>query len=42
MVFFTDSNGGNDSSLANPLAQNYAPLQQLFVNLAQNTVTNYN
>src|SRR5262249_40805631 len=42
MVFFTDSNGGNDPSPANPLSQNYAPLQQLFVDLAQNTVADYN
>jgi hypothetical protein len=41
-VFFTDSNGGNDSTLSNPLSQNYAPLQQLFVDLANNTVANYN
>src|SRR5215475_10477032 len=33
-VFFTDSNGGNDSSPTNPLSQFYAPLQQLFVDLA--------
>jgi phosphatidylinositol-3-phosphatase len=42
MVFFTDSNGGNDPTPANPLSQNYAPLQQLFVDLAANTVANYN
>jgi phosphatidylinositol-3-phosphatase len=41
-VFFTDSNGGNDPSPANPLSQNYAPLQQLFVDLANNTVAQYN
>jgi len=41
-VFFTDSNGGDDPTSANPLAQNYAPLQQLFVDLANNSVANYN
>jgi hypothetical protein len=41
-VFFTDSNGGNDATPANPLSQNYAPLQQLFLDLAANTVANYN
>src|ERR1700745_2849550 len=30
MVFFTDTNGGNDASTTNPLASHYAPLQQLF------------
>ena len=41
-VFFTDSNGGNDPTPANPLAHNYAPLQQLFVDLENNTVADYN
>jgi phosphatidylinositol-3-phosphatase len=41
-VFFTDSNGGDDPTPANPLSQNYAPLQQLFVDLANNTVADYN
>jgi phosphatidylinositol-3-phosphatase len=41
-VFFTDSNGGNDPTPANPLSHNYAPLQQLFVDLAGNTVADYN
>jgi hypothetical protein len=41
-VFFTDSNGGDDPTPANPLSQNYAPLQQLFVDLANNSVANYN
>jgi hypothetical protein len=41
-VFFTDSNGGNDPTPANPLSQNYAPLQQLFLDLASNSVANYN
>jgi hypothetical protein len=42
MVFFTDSNGGNDPTPSNPLSQNYAPLQQLFVDLARNDVADYN
>lgn len=41
-VFFSDSNGGNDPTPANPLSHNYAPLQQLFVDLANNTVADYN
>jgi hypothetical protein len=41
-VFFNDSNGGNDPTPANPLSHNYAPLQQLFVDLASNTVAGYN
>jgi phosphatidylinositol-3-phosphatase len=42
MVFFTDTNGGNDPSTANPLSTQYAPLQQLEADLANNTVANYN
>jgi phosphatidylinositol-3-phosphatase len=42
MVFFTDSNGGNDSTAANPLSKQYAPLQQFFTDLANNTVSDYN
>jgi hypothetical protein len=42
MVFFTDTNGGNDPSTSNPLARQYAPLQQLFTDLANNTVAEYN
>jgi hypothetical protein len=41
-VFFTDSNGGNDPTPANPLSHDYAPLQQLFVDLANNSVAHYN
>jgi phosphatidylinositol-3-phosphatase len=41
-VFFTDSNGGDDSTPANPLSHNYAPMQQLFADLANNTVADYN
>ncbi|MGC2697568.1 MAG: alkaline phosphatase family protein [Candidatus Angelobacter sp.] len=41
-VFFTDSNGGNDPSTANPLRLQYAPLQQLFDDLAENRVADCN
>jgi len=41
-VYFTDSNGGNDPSPANPLSQHYAPLQQFFVDLDNNSVAQYN
>jgi len=42
MVFFTDSNGGNDSTPANPLSSHYAPLQQFLPDLQNNTVADYN
>ncbi|MEY2395118.1 MAG: phosphatidylinositol-3-phosphatase [Acidobacteriaceae bacterium] len=42
MVFFTDSNGGNDATPANPLSTQYAPLQQLLTDLSNNTVADYN
>ncbi len=42
MVFFTDTNGGNNLTPANPLASHYAPLQQLTTDLAHNTVADYN
>lgn len=41
-AFFTDSNGGNDPTTGNPLRFQYAPLQQLFVDLANNSVAEYN
>jgi hypothetical protein len=41
-VFFTDTNGGNNSTTSNPFAQDYAPLQQLSTDLANNTVAQYN
>jgi hypothetical protein len=41
-VFFTSTNGGNDNTPSNPLAQNYAPLQQLGTDLLNNTVAQYN
>src|SRR6516164_8291960 len=34
--------GGDDPTPANPLSHNYAPLQQLFVDLTANTVADYN
>lgn len=42
MVFFTDTNGGNDPSTNNPLRRNYAPLQQLFEDLRDNRVADFN
>ena len=41
-VFFTDSSGGNDATTGNPLRFQYAPLQQFFTDLANNTVADYN
>jgi len=42
MVFFTDTNGGNDATSANPLSKQYAPLQQLLTDLENDTVADYN
>lgn len=42
MAFFSDTNGGNDTTPSNPAAANYAPLQQLQADLANNTVARYN
>ena len=42
MVFFTDTNGGNNATPSNALSLNYAPLQQLATDLANNTVADYN
>jgi phosphatidylinositol-3-phosphatase len=42
MAYFTDSNGGNDLTTNNPLRLQYAPLQQLFADLASNSVAQYN
>ncbi len=41
-VFFTPTSGGNNPTPSNPLAQDYAPLQQLSTDLANNTVAQYN
>lgn len=42
MSFFTDTNGGNDPTAANPLAQHYAPLQQLQADLNNDATAQYN
>jgi phosphatidylinositol-3-phosphatase len=41
MVFFADTNGGNNLTTSNRLAQNYAPLQQLPFDLANDRVADY-
>jgi hypothetical protein len=41
MLFFTDTNGGNDATTANPLSSHYAPLQQLAADLASNNIASY-
>ena len=42
MLFFTDTNGGNNSTPSNPLSSHYAPLQQLVTDLDNNAVADYN
>jgi phosphatidylinositol-3-phosphatase len=42
MVFFTDTNGGNNATPTNPLRTHYAPLQQLLTDLRNDTVADYN
>jgi hypothetical protein len=42
MLFFTDTNGGNNSTPSNPLSAHYAPLQQLLVDLSVGSVADYN
>jgi len=42
MVFFTDTNGGNDATPENPLSRQYAPLQQLQTDLDNDAVADYN
>jgi hypothetical protein len=42
MVFFTDTNGGNNPTPTNPLSAHYAPLQQLLMDLAHDRVADYN
>jgi hypothetical protein len=42
MVYFTTTNGGNNTTPSNPFAHNYAPLQQLQTDLANNTEARYN
>jgi phosphatidylinositol-3-phosphatase len=41
-LFFTDTNGGNNATPTNALSKNYAPLQQLAIDLANGTVADYN
>jgi len=41
-VFFTDTNGGDNTTTSNPLSHNYAPLQQLAFDLAWDNVADYN
>ena len=42
MVIFDDTDGGDNTTPSNLLAPQYAPLQQLFTDLANNTVAEYN
>src|SRR5579872_2161811 len=42
MPFFTDTNGGNNTTTSNPLRTKYAPLQQLAFDLASDEVADYN
>ena len=42
MLFFADTNGGNNTTPSNPLSRRYAPLQQLAFDLANNGVADYN
>jgi hypothetical protein len=41
-AFFSDTNGGNNASPSNPAAVHYAPLQQLQIDLNNNTAADYN
>jgi hypothetical protein len=42
MLFFSDTNGGNNTTTSNPARTNYAPLQQFYTDLTDNTVSRYN
>jgi hypothetical protein len=42
MVFFTDTNGGCNTTASNPLRTQYAPLQQLTLDLQNDDVADYN
>jgi hypothetical protein len=42
MAFFTDTNGDDITTISNPLAAHYAPLQQLTIDLKNNRVADYN
>lgn len=41
-AFFTDTNGGDNTTTSNRLSRNYAPLQQLEFDLAKDRVADYN
>jgi hypothetical protein len=41
-LYFNATNGGNNTTTSNPLAANYAPLQQLQSDLANNNLAKYN
>jgi uncharacterized protein (TIGR03382 family) len=41
-IFFTDTNGGNDATPANPAAHFYAPLQRFQTDLSSGSVAQYN
>jgi hypothetical protein len=42
MVFFTDTAGGCDTTTSNPMRAHYPPLQQLALDLQNDTVADYN
>jgi phosphatidylinositol-3-phosphatase len=42
MALFADTDGGCNTTASNPLRLQYAPLQQLAIDLANNTVADYN
>ncbi len=42
MVFFTDTNGGDNTTTSNRLSGHYAPMQQLAFDLANDRVADYN
>jgi hypothetical protein len=42
MAFFADTGGDDITTVTNPLASHYAPLQQFIADLANNTVADYN
>jgi hypothetical protein len=42
MLFFLDTNGGNNTNSNNPLSLYYAPLQQLAIDLTSDSVAAYN
>jgi hypothetical protein len=41
-LYFNATNGGNNTTPSNPLSANYAPLQQMTTDLANNTMGRYN